>query len=324
MKKRMFSMIVYILNLALLCCPWIPFGQARYNYFSFSVIAWSEEFEQLIIEAGISTENVMNLMVGARAELIVLGISIVLSGIYLVLMSLGKYRKVNFWNIGCLLCVLIMHCSWETLANFCNSDLLGVFVPSFLFLISLVECIFRYIIMDWDKIQEEVQRNKKREEELKAEEKERLAFEGKYSRLFYRIILKNFWRNCKDFLLLLVCNIIFLSFFIVGFGLKQSLSLGNTSTGTLLFNGLNQILVNALMPMIIISGMVIIMLLFYYLRCRAKGYRLFMTLGMRKGLFYSFLAVELIVCLLISVNFRKHFRKAFAERDMQNVKITEI
>ena len=301
MKKRILSTVVYIINLILLCSPWIPMEQERYNYFSFSMMAWSKAFEQRILDAGIPTDNITNLIFGARAELLFLGISIVLSIVYLILMVSGKYWKLNFVNVGGLLCVLIMHCSWETLSNFCNSDFLGAFVPAFLFLSSLVECIFRYIIMDWDKIKTEVRSNKEREAALKAEEKERLEFQGKYSKMFYRILLRNFWTNCKDFVLLLFCNVILFAFFVTGLGLKQFLAVENTSKGTLVFNGLNQILVNAMLPMVIISVIMIIILLFYYLKCRAKGYGLFMTLGMRKGLFYVFIAVELIFCLILSM-----------------------
>lgn len=302
MKKKIVPIIVCITNLLTLALPWIPLGTEKYSYYQFLTIAWSECFEQRIIEAGVYTENITNLMIGTKAELILIGLSALFSIIYIVGVLLGKYWKINLLNVFCLLVVLLMHnASWETLTNFCSVDLLGTFVPSFIFLMAMVEPIASRIINQWDEIKQEVEKNKAIEKAYKSEKKERLYFKGKYTKLFYRVIVKNFKKTGKDFVLLLVCNIILFSFFVVGLGLKRILALENTSKGTLIFNGLNQILVNAMVPMAIVSVFVIIVLLFYYLKCRTRGYGVFLTLGLRRRTLYYFLAIELIGVLLLSI-----------------------
>ena len=55
-----------------------------------------------------------------------------------------------------------------------------------------------------------------------------------------------------------------------------------------------------------------------------KGLSVIHDIRNEKGIVLLFLSCG-IDCLFANISdFRKHFRKAFAERDMQNVKITEI
>ena len=100
--------------------------------------------------------------------------------------------------------------------------------------------------------------------------------------------------------LLLGCSSMVFCFIIIGYGLQKMLSSEHRYRGIQLFDGLNAILVNAIIPLGVISIFIIIILSFYYLRCRAKSYGVFLTLGMRRKTLNYFIALEFVSLLVIT------------------------
>ena len=67
-----------------------------------------------------------------------------------------------------------------------------------------------------------------------------------------------------------------------------------------ILGGLNGVLINTVIPLGIISVIIIVILTFYYLRCRAKNYGIFFTLGMRKMTLQYFVVVEFFALILLT------------------------
>lgn len=91
---------------------------------------------------------------------------------------------------------------------------------SFVIYVLVVVMIF---IKRWDEAVAEAKKNEQKEKELKKEREERLRFDGKQNRLFYHIIWKNFKSNWKDYLLILISNIILFAVIVVAFCMKEIL-----------------------------------------------------------------------------------------------------
>jgi len=108
-------------------------------------------------------------------------------------------------------------------------------------------------------------------------------------RFMYYVLMKNFIKNWKDYVLLLICNVIIFGFVVTGFGMQEILSGLASYQGLGMFSGVTTILLNALIPMAIISVIIIVILYFYYMKCRAKNNGILLMLGMRrKNLYCAF------------------------------------
>jgi len=120
-------------------------------------------------------------------------------------------------------------------------------------------------------------------------------------RFMYYVLMKNFIKNWKDYVLLLICNVIIFGFVVTGFGMQEILSGLASYQGLGMFSGVTTILLNALIPMAIISVIIIVILYFYYMKCRAKNNGILLMLGMRRKNLYGFVALELISVAVISM-----------------------
>lgn len=117
----------------------------------------------------------------------------------------------------------------------------------------------------------------------------------------YYVLMKNFIKNWKDYVLLLICNVVIFGFVVTGFGMQEILSGLASYQGLGMFSGVTTILLNALIPMAIISVIIIVILYFYYMKCRAKNNGILLMLGMRRKNLYGFVALELISVAVISM-----------------------
>lgn len=153
----------------------------------------------------------------------------------------------------------------------------------------------------WKETVAENERIKEEELAKKVEADERLRFEGKYSRLFHQVMWKNFHRNLKDYLLLLICNALIFGCVVVAIGMKEILSKQYVEQGLRLFNGLGQILMNAMIPIAVIAITIFILLFFYYIKCRGRNFGVFLTLGMRRNMLYKYVALEYVTVLGLAV-----------------------
>lgn len=176
-------------------------------------------------------------------------------------------------------------------------------ISLFFILIPAAEFFTAMVMSRWDETVKESRAYAAEEKAWKEEVKTRLAFAGKYDTPFYRVVWKNFKANWKDYILLLFCGILIIGFVLVGFGIQKIMSVSHSLEGIQMLNGLNAILLNAILPLAIVSVFIIVMLLFYYLKCRAKNYGVFLTLGMRRKALYYFAGLEFLSVFILSVIF---------------------
>ena len=300
-KKRLFSICIYLINFILLLLPWITVGENSYNFFQFIFKFITQGTEKLASEAGLVATQQTTLTVCIIVEAILICAYIIVACIYVVSLLGEKNRKLGIVAMGCAMVEAFVYCTGSGIAAFGGTTLKGMAVPIGMMLFSFIEYPFGEIIEKWDAITYEAEQYKLQEEAEKREEEERLRFDGKYSKLFYYVVLKNFRKNWKDYVLVLICNVIIFSFIAIGFGTQDLLAEFHTYRGLCIFSGLNSILANALIPLAIISISVLVILFFYYLKCRAKNNGVFLTLGLRRKTLHTFIAVEFISVLIISI-----------------------
>lgn len=302
-KQIIVSYICYIANLVLLFFPWIGMGDSNYNIFGLALKINNPGVQELAIRAGvyIDENDWPTVNVGIRLELILFGLFTLFCVLHMIMVLCRKNWQLNVVTFALSIVIYYLHVAGYTIMNVCTNFPMGTIFPGLYLLLSATEFVVVKMMGVWEEAKKESKKFYEKEQRAKEEKKQRLAFHGKYNEFFYRYIWKNFKSNWRDYILLLLCSIQVFTFIIIGFGLHKILGLNSKYEGvSQIFGGLNAILVNALIPVGIISVIIIVVLIFNYLRCHTKNYGIFLTLGMRKRTLQYFVAIEFLALLVIT------------------------
>lgn len=303
MKRKITSVIFYILNFGLFLFPWIKIGEESYNVFQFAMLQAERGVMPFIEQAGLQAEYRGMLQGGVSIESFLMLLYLVLSILYIVFLLCNKKKPFNLAVLAVGVVIAYMHNQFPgTLGTLAPAQLTTA-ISLFFILIPAAEFFTIMVMERWNETVQESRAYAAEEKAWKEEVKRRLAFAGKYDRPFYHVVWKNFKANWKDYILLLFCGILIISFVVIGFGIQKMMSVEHSLEGIQMLNGLNSILINAIMPLAVVSVFMIVMLLFYYLKCRAKNYGVFLTLGMRRKALYYFAGLEFLSVFLLSVVF---------------------
>ncbi len=303
-KQAAVSVCCYGVIFALLFYPWIVIGDASYHPLGFAMNVKDSGLEPLIAAADIyvDAEDFSILETGVWIELGFCG-GFFLTGILYVLSVLtGKRRPFNIAACVFALIAFYFHAFGYTIRDICTDQSVGTTLLFLYLFLAAAELALTNIMGIWKETKKASEEYHERERREREEKRERLAFNGRFNELFYRFIWKNFKSNWKDYVLLLLCSSMVYAFIVIGFGMQSLLGQVSRYEGmSQVFGGLSTILKNAVLPMGMISVIIIIVLVFHYLRCRAKNYGIFLTLGMRKRTLKYFVAVEFGALLILTL-----------------------
>lgn len=279
-RERMILASICVINFIIFLFPWITSNFGKFSFLG-------------------SLQNVIT--PGIIIELFLVFIYMLLYAGYLLKSMIGKKCK---FNIGCCIlaaAIFLIHISPFGISSCCKDNLLGTLYPGLFLLVSAIGYLFFEGIEPWEEIETEAKKIQEKDKAEKEEEKRRLQFEGKYSHLFYRIVWKNFKSNWKDYILFLFCTSLVTSFVIFGYGLQTILDGTHNSEGIGLIHGLNEILFRAMIPLAILSVFIIVVLFLHYVKCRAKNFGVFLTIGMRRKTLYYFIFLEFLSVFILSL-----------------------
>ncbi len=297
--QRRFSLIMYLLVFAALCYPWIMIGEKRYNLISFALCLKTEGAESIVARAGLMPDPSyeMGLWVSVWIYLAFAAVCV----LYLVIMLRGKDWHVNVAAL--LMSILFTYVNmWEyMIGTVCSNPIEAILYPGLLMLLTGVECIGRKMIEIWEKEVGNRAEYEKKEKLEKAERKRRLSFPGKYSRLFFVVVWKNFVGNLKEYSVLLTCNCLVFAFVVAGFGMQSLIKEGDMTYKTGYPAGAGQILFRGLVELGLVGLLMLVLLLLYYLRKRLPEYGVFKTLGIRTKTMYSCMGLELGIGAAVSL-----------------------
>lgn len=303
LKQAVVSICFYGVIFALFFYPWIVIGDVRYHPFEFAVKMADSGLETLMAGADlyVDMENYSNLEVGVWMELAFFGLSFLSGILYIFSVLIGKKRPFNIAACVFALITFYFNAFGDTIRDISTDPNLGITILFFYLFLAAAELVLTNIMGIWKETKEISAQYHERERKEKEEKRERLAFSGRYNELFYQFVWKNFKSNWRDYILLFLCSSMVFAFIVIGFGMQKILSQASQYKGmSQIFGGLSTILKNAVLPVGMISVIIIVILVFNYLRCRAKSYGIFLTLGMRKGTLKYFVAVEFIALLLLT------------------------
>lgn len=301
-KQKAISCTIYLFNVLMLFFPWITIGDKHYHVLGLAISLKKTGLDALTANASLAIENMDTLNISIWMECGLFLIFGMLSVIHII--TIVRNKK-SVWNV----CALIAAASLCTLNTFgstipaLNDDSVFMWCFPLIFMVSCgIEFITQKAIELWPEMNQETEKIQAEEKAHKEAEKERTEFEGRYSSLFYHFLWKNLKKTWRDYILLVFCSSLVFFFIVVGFGMRMLLKKENNIEGIVrVFGSLSSILLNAMFPLAVVSVTVIIILSFYYLRCRARNYGIFLTLGMRKRTLQYFVALEFVSVLIFTI-----------------------
>ena len=176
-----------------------------------------------------------------------------------------------------------------------SENVVAGFAPLIWGIVGIAEFILSELLYGWKSTQKMTNELRQREKEEKAERKRRLAFPGKYTKLFYQIIWKNFLYNWKDYMMFILCGVMVSSITFAGFGIYNMMSGIHSDEIFLIGQGLGSILVKAMIPIGLFSVFLIVFILVFYLKNRIASYSVFVTLGIRRNMLFFCIGMELVI-----------------------------
>ncbi len=296
--QKIFSCMVYLVSIFLMFFPWITVGEKKYHIFGMAAELKRTGLKELAAGGSVSALNMDTLKIGLWAEW---GLFLLLAVFSVLHMAAVLRNKRRWWNVFALFTSIAL-CMWnasgDTVTALNAGNAFMWCFPLVFLLLSGIEFIAGKAMEQWREMNREAKALKDKERAQKEEEERRLAFDGRYNPLFYRFLWKNLKKTWRDYVLLVFCSSLVFFFIVVGFGMRALLNKENNIEGVVQAVGsLSGILMNVMFPLAIVSVVIIIILSFYYLRCRAKNYGIFLTLGMRKRTLQFFVGLEFVSVL---------------------------
>ena len=304
--KKYFVIFTDVILQILFLIPWVCLGGQRYNGVMYlkrifssgdAFLTMKKDWSSIIPFESYRQEDVNMVLLSFISLLLVAAVVQILSAVDLLLVVLRRETRVL--DSVCLIGSVIMIVFKQLGPAFANT-----FSNLFVFIVCLLmfmKFLGVRIIEAWKKANKEHAEIKERESAYKEERKKRLAFPGKYTKLFYQIIWKNFKANWKDYMILVFSGILAIGFLFSGLGMADLLSaLQNEESlvSVLRGNGIGSILVSFLVVHLAISVFFLISVFVSYLRKRMKNYGIMINLGIRKKTLYLYMGLELAGCIM--------------------------
>lgn len=235
-----------------------------------------------------------------QLELVIL---VILQALALVQLIIALWRKNNTVFTGA---VLVMNVAVTLIANQTPPGYLQMTRWAYLYPIVLlgfsgVSFMGSAMIEQWSEASREEKQRQEAHREYKKERKRRLKFEGKYSKLFYQIIWKNFLYSWKEYSLFLASTVLVTGLLFSGFGIRQILLADSTEENLLMGQGLGTILMNFILVACLLSVGLVTFILLFYLKSRMRSLSMFLILGIRRRTLFLYCGLELLSCFVSGI-----------------------
>lgn len=319
--QRRFSVILYMLLFAAMGYPWMMIGEKKYSVVTFAWKFRKEGIDYFVGQAGLEPNELYGL--GVKINLGIFALLVALGIFYLITMFAGKNWNINIAALIVSIAIPYAGMTPYMLVDFCGNYTEAILSTGIFMVIATVECIGRKVIENWDVTSSEAEEYRKKELREKEERKRRLYFPGRYKKLFYQVIWKNFRRNLKDYTVLLVCNALVFGFVLTGFGMQKLTAQENTRAKMVLSDfgewevaegggaeelpqsglpsGAGEVLLRSVIELGAVGLFMLVLLLLYYLRKRIPEYGVFKTLGIRRKTMYFCMGLELGIGTVLSL-----------------------
>lgn len=168
-------------------------------------------------------------------------------------------------------------------------------------ILALVDFLLNRYLEDYKEIARKNKEIEAREEEEYQERKRRLSFPGEYSRYFYRMMFRNVKYYKSAYLLLITSAGFSVTFLFTILGIQNIMENVHTTEVLFLGNGMQEIMKEAIMTVIVINVLMMGFSFTYYVRNKLAQERIMVLLGTRSALLRKMWVIEYSICLVIAM-----------------------
>ena len=291
------SIILYTISLVLAQLPWFVLKGKRYNLYSayFHVKRYGTSG---LSEAGASIWNGNLLLL--KIPLIVFGLYELCSAAYIITVILRKDKRLNIIVMVLGYAAMLLHLT-TGLATIADNTTMTMLYPLVLTGVNVVEFLAIRMIDIWKESVEQAKESSRKEKAEKEEERRRLSFPGKYTKLFYQIVWKNFQYDWQDYRLFLLCGTIVTALIFAGIASYQMMAGLHRAENFLIGEGLGLIVWNAMVPIGVCAVFLMVFVLIFYMQKWMQSYSIFLTLGIRKKALLLIIGLEIVIAFICSL-----------------------
>lgn len=308
MKTRKFTFaqitgIIFGIVMQAACfVPWIPMNGRKYFTFEYMVYRWlyGRPVDEFLQSTGgaMPIEQITEGLILFDIMAVVMCVMQILQLIQIVLVV--KKKEILWTSL-----ISLGYFAFTTqVIGFTFAGHLGAMFglyPTILSVIVLAELLIVKAIEEWDQASKQYKEMRVRDAESRKERKRRLYFPGKYSKMFYHCMWKNFWHGRKQYALFVAAGTMVSSLLFVSIGVRKMFLEGYGEDYGLIGLGISSILQNFIIIVVGLSVLLITLIFVTYLKNRITDYGLLQLLGIRQGTLNLVYAVELIACYVFAV-----------------------
>ena len=291
------SIVLYTISLVLAQLPWFVLKGKRYNLYSayFHVKRYGARG---LSETGASVWNGNLLLL--KIPLIVFVLYELCSAAYIITVILRKDKRLNIIAMALGYAAMLLHLT-TGLATIADNTTMTMLYPLVLTGVNVVEFLAVRMIDIWKESVEQAKESSRKEKAEKEEERRRLSFPGKYTKLFYQIVWKNFRYDWQDYRLFLLCGTIVTALIFAGTGSYQMMAGLHRAENFLIGEGLGLIVWNAMVPIGVCAVFLMVFVLIFYMQKWMQSYSIFLTLGIRKKALLLIIGLEIVIAFICSL-----------------------
>lgn len=306
--SRVYKIIAGLAMQALFFLPWLKLDVGTYSTIGYLIRIFTSgnfkatvvsDFTHIAFNEGAAWGEIGIYVYTFVAQVVLLAITQLVSLIGILIEIKGKDAHKLFLAVFWI-SVAPMAMFFESPVFDVNSALTNFYIFFIVFGAAVVILGDR-IVSEWIETNEIYHEKLERERAEDKDRKDRLRFEGRYSSIFAKVILKNFKYNFKSYGILVSISTLAVSFIYASLSLREVMSGANASENIILGQGLGTIIMSFIFVVCAVALFLIISILLFYLKTRIKNYGIFTTLGMRKRTVYLFIAAEIVACIVVSI-----------------------
>lgn len=300
---KIFAIIVSGLIIAGCFMPWVKILGKSYTVFELLVesVGQGDMLSFISRTAGVSAADLKSSGAGVSAVFINAAVYLflvmaLLYLIYIVILIRGKHQAVPEVCGGSILVIAVYLYAFSVNENYIEG-VAGTAFPYITMLLAIVEFIGSRFLREYREAKRQAVESRRLEGLAKAERKRRLAFPGKYSRLFYEMVWHNFKAGFRHYVLFAASAALAAAFLISTVTIMNMMAGLHSEDFALFGDGVSRIMTSFMKIVVFFSVFLEAFVLNYYVRSRIESYGMYSVMGMRKKTLFLYVFLEFVFSL---------------------------
>ena len=140
-RKRVFSIICYIINIIIVFYPWIIVGNTKYNIVQLKRKIETIGIHTMIKRNGLIVDNPNFVGAMVKVQVVLYFCFILLCLGYIVCVVIGKNRRLNLVTFYASIGLMIVNITGYSIASLCTNTIQGTLFPIITVIITLIELL---------------------------------------------------------------------------------------------------------------------------------------------------------------------------------------